>query len=202
MKLYGLTGGIGSGKSEAARRFRERGIPVIDADKIGHEVIAPGGAVEAEVKAAFGDAILTGGKIDREKLGRVAFNDAAARRTLNQLVHPVIIGEVARHCAGLSQQGHDIALVEAALLSEHGQREPWLTGLILIICGEPERIRRLGLQRSLRPEEAQARMAAQRDPGEKVALADWVIENDGSLEHLYAQVDGVAEVLHGKAGGS
>lgn len=195
MKLYGLTGGIGCGKSEAAKRFVERGIPVIDADKIGHRMLEPGGPAAAGVVAAFGDAILTDGRIDRAKLGRVIFDDSAARRRLNALVHPPLMREVAEQCTRLGAAGHEGMIVDAALLAEDGRRDSWVTGLILVLCPADVRRRRLVEIRGMDPDEAQHRIDAQTPPEAKVPLADWVIENAGTIEDLRARVDEVADAI-------
>ncbi len=200
MKLYGLTGGTGSGKSEAAKRFAARGIPVMDADAIGHDVIAPGGAAEQAVLAAFGQDILSCGKIDREKLSAVVFRDAEARKKLNAAVHPAIFAEIGRRCAALAEAGHQAVIIDAALLGEGGRRDPMLDGLILMLCPEEERVRRLVKLRGMDAAEAQRRMAAQTPPESKRAVADWVIDNNGSIEALHARVDAIAEALHGQAG--
>ena len=192
MQIYGLTGGIASGKSEAARRFVERGIPVIDADQVAHTLLAPGGAAVEAVIEAFGPAILTDGAIDREKLGAVVFGDPAARRRINAIVHPIVTRLVVDRCAALAQKGHAAAIVEAALLAENGQREPWLDGLIVVACSAEQRRQRLVATRAMSPGEVQRRMDAQTPPEHKTPLADWVIENEGPLETLYAHVDRLA----------
>ena len=191
MRIYGLTGGIGSGKSEAARRFRERGIPVLDADAIGHHVIAPGGSATQDVIAAFGSDILTDGIIDRKKVAALAFSDPSALQRLNRIVHPAIYREIAARCAALAQSGHCTAIVEAALIAENGVKEPFFDGLIVVTCPEALRIERLISQRGMTREDAAQRIAAQSAPERKLALADWVIVNDGARDQLYAQVDGI-----------
>lgn len=195
MKLYGLTGGIGSGKSEAARHFEAVGIPVIDADQAGHDVIAPGGVAEAAVLDAFGQEIRAHGRIDREKLAARVFRDAQARSRLNAIVHPAIMEAVARRCAQLALSSKNTVIVEAALLGENGQREPWLTGLILVLCPEELRVHRLTTDRAMNTEEARRRIQAQTPPESKRAIADWVIENSGDIASLHAQVEAISEVL-------
>lgn len=192
MRIIGLTGGTGSGKSAAGKRFAELGIPVIDADAIGHALIAPGGAAEAAVREAFGDAVLSGGTIDREKLGARVFGDAAARAQLNAIVHPLLAGEVARRCMELAAQGQEVVLLDAALLGENGQRETFLSGLILVLASEETRRDRLVRQRGMDARRAEAQIRAQRPPEEKRELADWVILNDGSIEALERRVDEIA----------
>lgn len=195
MRIFGLTGGIGAGKSEAANRFRERGIPVIDADRIGHETLEPGGAAEQRVIDAFGDRILSDSRIDRQKLGEVVFNDEEARHRLNAIVHPAILQEVSNRIAELDQTGHDVAIVEAALLAEDGRLQDWMAGLILVTSPEDTRVQRLTGRRGMTQADARARIRAQTDPAQKAELAQWVIENDGDLENLYAQVDAVAKEI-------
>ena len=197
MKVYGLTGGIGAGKSEAARAFARRGVPVIDADRIGHAVIAPGGAACEEVVRIFGAQILgADGAIDRNRLAAAAFADDAARRRLNAVTHPAIFAEIARRCAELAEQGVPAAIVEAALLGENGRVEPMFAGLILVTCPEEERLRRLVAQRGMDPAEARRRIAAQSDPEAKRGIAAWVVENTGNLEDLQTQVDAIVAAFH------
>jgi len=199
MRIYGLTGGSGSGKSEVARRFMELGIPVIDADKVGHQILEPGGmAVEAVVQA-FGEKVLTNARIDREKLGALVFEDEIARRTLNAIVHPLIKRGIAERCVELAQQGHPAVLVDAALLAESGRREEWLDGLILVTCRDDLRLKRLVESRSINASMARGRMAAQTPPETKIPLADWVIENEGTLEQLRERVDEIAATIRSPA---
>ncbi len=197
MHVYGLTGGIASGKTEAARRFAARGIPVIDADQAGHDAIAPGGAAEAAVLAAFGRDVCAHGRIDRDKLGALVFGDAGARARLNAIMHPLIIEAVSRRCAQLADDGAENVIVEAALLGENGVKDSWLAGLILVLCPAPLRVKRLVAMRGLSEDDAWRRIAAQTPPEAKYDMADWVIENNGDIATLHAQVDAIAEVIHG-----
>ncbi len=196
MKIFGLTGGIGSGKSEAARAFERHGIPVIDADRVGHAVIEPGGAAREKLLRAFGNGILAeDGSIDRARIAARAFSDPDARRQLNDITHPAIHAEIARRCAELAEQGAHTVIVEAALLGENGAVNPMFEGLILVSCPAQERLRRLTEMRGMDPAEAERRIAAQTDPESKRPLAKWVIDNGGDLEHLQRQVDAVVGVL-------
>jgi dephospho-CoA kinase len=195
MKIYGLTGGIGSGKSEVARRLAEKRIPVIDADLVAHEVLDKGGLAVDAVIDSFGEAILTAGKIDREKLGAVVFSDDAARKRLNAITHPLISRIIAERCADLVQQGHSSIVIEATLLAEDGKREPWLNGLILVLARDDLRLARLTQERGMNAADARKRMAAQTPPEAKAPLADWIVENSGSLDDLHAATDAVAEKI-------
>ncbi len=195
MRVIGLTGGTGSGKSEAAKRFREHGIPVLSADRIGHEVIAPGGEAEAKVTEAFGSSVLTDGVIDRQKLGAIVFDNAEARQRLNAIVHPLIIQNIKRHCEDLERHGQQAVIINAALIAEDGKRPACLDGLILVTSSEPVRAARLMAARGFSETEALRRIRAQTSPDEKVALADWILDNDGALTDLWAQVDKLVEVI-------
>jgi len=199
MKIIGLTGGIGSGKSAAASFFREAGIPVIDADSIGHNLLENNPAIQKAVIAAFGNNITTdGGAISREKLAALAFADAAVRQQLNAILHPAIIAEVGKRCAACQAEGYDAIIVEAALIGESGQRDGWLTGLILVLASEPVRIDRLMRYRSFSREEAMRRIAAQTPPNNKRAIADWTIDNSGDLETLCTRVIQVVQEIREK----
>ena len=195
MKVIGLTGGTGSGKSTAARRFADRGIPVIDADVIGHELIAPGGAAEAAVIERFGDAALTCGTIDRAKLGAIVFADPQALAALNAIVHPLLAAEIAARCAAHASAGARACVIDAALLGEGAALEPWLDGLVLVAAPVETRVHRLRVHRGMDEAAARARIGAQVDPERKRALARWVIQNDGSLAELYERVDAVIAEL-------
>ena len=195
MRIYGLTGGIASGKSEAGRRFSELGIPVIDSDRIGHEVLEPGGSAAEQVVEAFGRGILTKGRIDREKLGRLVFADAAALQRLNGLVHPAVLEEIAGRRAQLVEEGHRAAIIEAALHAEDGKLREGIEGLIVVHCPRAERLRRLMTERDMSREEATRRIEAQTPPERKIHLARWVIYNDAGFEHLHRQVEAIAKEL-------
>ncbi len=200
MRVYGLTGGTGSGKSEAARLFRDRGIPVLDADAVGHELIEPGGAAVDTVVETFGSEILTNGQIDREKLGAYVFRDTEARDRLNAILHPAIRMEIASQCVSLARENYDIVLIDAALIAENGRLDEFFSGLIVVDCPASLRIRRLVEGRGIDEEEAKRRVAAQTPPEKKIPLADWVIENSGTIEELERQVNRVAEELRDHGG--
>lgn len=199
MRIYGLTGGTGSGKSEAASRFATHGFPIIDADAIGHEVIAHRGAAEKEVIDAFGPGILTDGAVDRVKLGAQVFRNDEARKKLNEIVHPAIGMAIAMRCAALAED-HDLVIIDAALIAENGKKEEYLSGLILVLCPDGLRVQRLVARRGIDEAEARRRIAAQTPPEKKLALADWVIDNSGEIDALHARVDEIAEELKTHAG--
>ncbi len=195
MQIYGLTGGTGSGKSEVARRMATHGLPIIDADRVGHELLEPGGRAVDAVVAAFGEGVLTDGVVDRVKLGEMVFGDQAALATLNSIVHPMIGLVIAERCAQLSAEGHCQVVLDAALLAENGKREPWLHGLILVSARPEARLSRLVTLRGMNLDEARRRIDAQTDPEAKRAVADWIIENSSTLEALHARADEVAREI-------
>lgn len=195
MKILGLTGGIGSGKSTVAQLLREEGFPVIDADHTGHELLALDASIRREVIDAFGDEIVEGDGISREKLAARVFTDDVARSRLNGILHPAIIRQVTQRCMEEFQQGHPVVIVEAALLGEQEEKEPWLSGLILVLTEAEERVKRLVKYRDMKESEARERIAAQTPPERKIPLADWLIYNDGNTEHLKCRVAALAGEL-------
>ena len=195
MKIYGLTGGIAAGKSTASERFIKQGIPVIDSDALGHNVIEPGGPAYQPILDEFGTDVLDNGKIDRAKLGDIVFTDHDALKTLNSLVHPAVLSETARLCAQYAQEGKRATLIEAALHAEDGTLRPGLDGLILVFCPDPIRIERLLQNRGLTKDEAIARLNSQTPPEKKLSLANWIIHNDQDAEHLNTQVDSIVQEL-------
>jgi len=195
MKVYGLTGGIAAGKSAASHRFAELGIAVIDSDRVGHQVLEPGGEAEQGVIEEFGEGILTGGHIDREKLGAIVFGDSAALKKLNQLVHPAVGRVIASRTAKFAEEGHNAIIIEAALHAENGKVGDHLEGLIVVDCPRAERIRRLIADRDMTEEEAIRRIESQTPPEVKISLAKWVILNSGDIDELRNQVDQVAAEL-------
>lgn len=195
MQIIGLTGGTGAGKSCAADRFESHGIPVIDADRVGHELIAQGGDAEAAVLAEFGPEIVVCGTISRAKLGARVFSDPEALAALNRIMHPRIADRIAERCGELADAGHHVVIVDGAILGDGGALEPWLAGLILVSSPADDRVARLVAQRGWSREDAWERVRAQVDPESKRPLARWVIENDRELSHLYEQVDAVARDL-------
>ncbi len=195
MLIAGLTGGTGSGKSTAARRFETHEIAIVDADRVGHALLEPGGQAEDAVLTCFGDAILTCGTIDREKLGGRVFSDPQSLASLNAIMKPLIAAEIGARCAAFAEAGRRVTIIDAALLGDNGRIDEWLEGLILLLSDTDIRVRRLVETRGLTEAQARQRIAAQVDPETKRSMARWVMENNGSLDSLYDQVDHVAREL-------
>jgi dephospho-CoA kinase len=200
MRVFGLTGGIASGKSTVAKRLRERGIPVIDADQLAREVVRAGTDGFDAVVAAFGsDVVGPDGELDRKRLGAQVFADAEARRKLNAIVHPRIFAKSAAEVARLRDEGHPVACYEAALLVENGLSEGFRP-LVVVALPLTTQVERVMARDGLTRAEALARIEAQLPLAEKVAMADYVIDNDGSLADLEARTDGVLAAIRASAG--
>jgi dephospho-CoA kinase len=190
---------MGSGKSEVARRLRNRGIPVIDADALGHRLIAPAGAAEAEVVRQFGAQVLTDGIIDRRKLGQLVFREPQARCTLNAILHPKIDAAIRSECETLALDGTQITLVEAALWGENGTLPTWMEFLVLVECPEALRVARVMQARGLSRDEALRRIAAQVPPERKRAIAQYIVHNNADFAALDAASDELTEWLYARS---
>lgn len=188
MLLVGLTGGIGSGKSTVSRMLEERGAVVFDADALAREAVAPGTAGHDAVVERFGANVLgPGGELDREALASIVFADPAARRDLEAIVHP----EVRRLFAEGSEAHRDgdrIVVFSAPLLVETGMNTAFDV-LVLVSTTVQTQIERLLRGRAMSEEQVRARIAAQAPLEEKAAVADLIVDNEGSPEDLESQVD-------------
>jgi dephospho-CoA kinase len=184
--LIGLTGNIATGKSQVARMLAGLGARVLDADRIAHSVMAPGGPAHAAVVEEFGPRVVaSGGTVDRVKLGAIVFRDAAALERLEAIVHPQVVAEIDHQVAEALEPAvvvEAIKLIEAGM--HHGCDELWV-----VTAPRPVQIARLVAGRGLSEEEAALRVDAQPPQEKKAALADRVIVNDGSLDELRGQVE-------------
>ncbi len=184
MIVIGLTGGIGTGKSEVARIFQELGAVLINADQIGHQAYNPHSEIWQEVVKAFGEEILQpSGEIDRKKLGSIVFADPDQLTRLNQIMHPRMARMVARQVQELGEQGADVVVVEAALLFEAGWDslvgEVWSTE-----SPEDLVIKRLQSRSGLSQEEAKKRIDSQMSAEERKSRSQVVVDNSGDLVDL------------------
>ncbi|MFO1519329.1 MAG: dephospho-CoA kinase [bacterium] len=188
MKVLGLTGGIGSGKSTVGRFFQEEGAFVINADLISHQIFDLYPQLQEELRRHFGNDIFQPeGKVDRRRLGTLVFSDAAKRKELENLVHPYIRKEISRQIDTARQSGAALALVDAALLVETGYYKNF-EGLIVIETREEQQKERIKKRDGLKMEEIENRMKAQAPLSEKLKVADWVIDNSKDLENTQRQV--------------
>jgi dephospho-CoA kinase len=190
MKVIGLTGGIGTGKSTVGRLLTERhGVPVVDADFISREVVAVGTPGLRAVAHAFGDDILSAdGTLDRAAMRQRIMMSPTARSTLEAILHPLIFDGLRARLATLAEQGHAAAVVEAALMVETGSYRHY--DALWVVSAAPEvQIQRVVARDHQTPEDAAKVLAAQLPMADKEALATVVIRNDSSLASLSAAVD-------------
>ena len=182
--VIGLTGGIGTGKSEAARQLEELGALIISADQVGHEAYTVNTEAWEQVVATFGNGILQDDKeIDRRKLGGIVFSDPSQLKKLNQIMHPRMARIVSDKIEAFRGQGVDTVVVEAALLFEAGWdslvEEVWVTD-----ASEEIIIGRLRERNGLSEEEAKKRINSQMDRMERIGRSDFVIDNSGDMAEL------------------
>lgn len=195
MRVIGLTGNIGSGKSTVAAMLREAGIPVLDADRISREVTAPGGRAYDAVVEAFGRRFVrTDGTIDRKKLGEVVFADPALRARLESITHPAIFEAMKEELEKFAREGREAAVVEATLIHESG-RKGLFDSVITVVCDRETAISRLSARDGLTRDQVEARLRAQMDADRKAAASDHVIDNSGSLDETRRQVDALVRTL-------
>lgn len=186
----GLTGGIGSGKSTVAAMLAERGAVVVDADRLAREAVAPGTPALRAVVDRFGPAVVAGdGSLDRQALAGVVFDDAGALADLNAIVHPPVRAAIAERLAELAATDA-VVVLEIPLLVESGRSYGEST-IIVVDCPEEVAVRRLVEDRGMDEADARRRMAAQVPRAQRLAAADVVIDNAGSLDDLRRQVEAV-----------
>lgn len=199
MRHLALTGGIGSGKSTVAEFFADHGATIIDADAISRELIEPGQPVLDEVATAFGQHLLDEtGRLDRQALAKIVFNDDDARQQLNGIVHPAVRAESARlrEAALATDPQHAVIIEDIPLLIETGQAQQF-DGVIVVIADYQTRLQRLVDVRGMDATDAKSRIAAQATDEQRRAVADWCIDNSGTLDETRAQVATVWSDLTG-----
>lgn len=186
-KLVGLTGGIGSGKSTVAGMIREQGLPVIDADVVARQVVEPGLPAHAEIARIWPEVVGSDGRIDRQRLAAIVFADETSKRRLEAITHPRIREHIAAQAAALAAAGNSLAFVEAALLVET-EFYAELDGLVVVVASEEAQVERVMARDACSRESARLRLRAQYPLADKVRVADYVVENSGSLDDTRAQV--------------
>jgi dephospho-CoA kinase len=187
--MVGLTGGIGAGKSAVADRLAAHGAVVIDADRLAREAVAPGSDGLAEVVATFGPGVLTpDGTLDRPALASRVFGDDAARRRLEEIIHPRVRARTAELVAAAPPDA--VVVNDVPLLVEAGLGGAYEV-VIVVLTEDETRIGRLVRDRGMTRDEAVARIRAQASDEQRRAVADVVIVNDGTVDDLYKQVDEV-----------
>jgi dephospho-CoA kinase len=195
MLRVGLTGGIATGKSYCLARFAALGVPVVDADLLARDAVAPGSRALADVATRFGASILLpDGSLDRAALGRIVFTDRAARTDLEAIVHPEVYRRIGEWFAARPPATR-LAIADIPLLFETGHDHDF-ERVIVAACDPQQQLRRLMQRDSLSEAEARARLNAQWPIEEKVARADYVIRTDGSVADTDSQVRTVYEMLN------
>ena len=198
-RIFGLTGGIASGKSTVARMFADLGAAVVDADLLARQVVEPGQPALRQIAETFGEHMLDEeGKLRRKRLGALVFGDADARAALNAIVHPRIAAAGQAAIAAHVAAGHHIVLYEAALIVEN-KLSSWMAGLIVVSVPEALQRTRLMERDELDQAEADARLSSQAPLAEKLAAADYVIDNSHSAEDTRRQVVKLWNTLTGHA---
>lgn len=187
--MVGLTGGIASGKSTVSGMLRELGAEIIDADQVARDVVAPGTPALAEIALRFPGVISAGGTLDRAALGKRIFSSAEDRAALNAITHPRIQEEVLARTQRLAERGVEVAVYDAALLVENGLHQAMDGGVIVVAASPEVQKARLVARDGLRPEEAEARIRSQLALEVKKHHARWILDNDGDLASLRAQVE-------------
>ncbi len=197
MRIVGLTGNIAAGKSAVAARLAALGAPIIDADLLAREAVAPGTPALAAIAHRWGDALIRAdGSLDRAALRRIVFADAAERAALDAIVHPAVARLRNAAVETARRRGEPIVVCDIPLLFEAGLEDTVHT-IVLVDAPVATRRERLVRDRGLAPAEADAMIAAQLDAEAKRPRADHVIENDGTLEALDARVDALWDELTG-----
>jgi dephospho-CoA kinase len=196
VKVVGLTGGIGTGKTEVAGILRELGAQVLSADHLAHETYLPGTTGWEKIVEEFGRQVLApGGEIDRKALGAMVFQDAARLGRLNAIVHPLTRELIALRLRRLSDEDCRVAVVEVALLVEAIRMDVAWTALIdevwVVVAPEDLVVERAVSRGGLDAEAVRARVHAQATQDERREIADVIIENDGRLELLRNRVEGL-----------
>jgi dephospho-CoA kinase len=198
--LFGLTGGIASGKSAVAKMLRDRGVPIIDADVLAREVVAPGTDGLAEIVKTFGREVLgEDGGLDRKKLAAVVFDDDEKRKKLNAIVHPRVATLTFQRAAEQRDEGEPLVCYEAALIVENGLASMFRP-LVVVATPEEVQLERAAARDAATIDEVRARIRAQMPLAEKIAVADHVIENTGTLEDLERKTEAVLTAICSKLG--
>jgi dephospho-CoA kinase len=187
VKLIGLTGGIASGKSTVAKILQRLGAAIVNADDLAREVVEPGREAWSEIVAAFGPEVLQSDQsLDRQKLRTVIFNQPELRKRLESIIHPRVRALAEQRIRQHAAAGYAIVVYEVPLLFE-GNLQEWLRPVILVACDAETQTARLQKRDRLTEAEAQKHITAQMSLADKRRLADYVIENNGSLEDLERQ---------------
>jgi len=189
MKIIGLTGGIGTGKSTVSRFLKEQNFAIVDADLISRQVVEPGMPLLKELEDAFGSEIINDdGSLNRKGLAAIVFNDVEQRKLMDSIMHKEILAEMRRVMEDYQQQNiHQGIIIDAPLLFEIGL-EKWCDQVWLVTADMDVRIQRVCVRDNAKPEEVEARIRNQMSDDEKRRLSDDILDNSGTLEDLHKQI--------------
>lgn len=197
MRILGLTGGIAAGKSVVARRFAALGAVVVDADVLAREVVEPGTPALEAIRDRFGDAVIAAdGSLDRQALAAIVFSDASARSDLNGITHPAVRQRSHELFAAAETADPDAVVVYDVPLLVEGTRRDEFDSVIVVHADREVRLRRLIELRGMSQDEAARRIDAQATDEERLAVADFVIDANGSLDDTLGAVDRLWAALH------
>ena len=194
MRVIGLTGGTGSGKSTVSAYLKKRGCCIIDADEIARQLTSPGGEALDPIREKFGVSVFyDDGTLDRKKLGNIVFKDEEKLKILEEITTKIVIRKITDKIHQMKESGYEgIVILDAPLLFEFGMEgladENWL-----VICEQEQRVNRLMKRDGMERQSIFDRMANQLRDDEKIILADYIIDNSGTLEELYRQIDSLIE---------
>ncbi|HEU5072756.1 MAG TPA: dephospho-CoA kinase [Polyangiaceae bacterium] len=195
MRVFALTGGIGSGKSAVAAYWRSLGLPVVDADQLARQAVTPGEPALTRIAAAFGPGVLNAdGTLDRSALAARVFGDPEARARLNQLVHPEIRRLAQNRFAALGESGEPLTCYEVPLLFETGQAEAYRP-VVLVSVSEAIQLERTLARDGGEANAVLARIKSQLPLATKAQQADYVIDNEGSLHETHVQARAVLRAV-------
>ena len=192
MKVIGLTGSIGSGKSTVAGLFKELGAEVIDADQVSRQVVEPGSKTLNQLTSEFGDQILNpDGSLNRAHVADIVFESDEKRQLLNSIIHPAIYNKIVNLIEEYREKGCELVVLEAALMLEKGGLLKLTDHLVVVSIDEETQLKRLEQRGGLTTEQMKARIKTQLGNDEKIKHADFVIDNSGNLENTRTQVSGI-----------
>ncbi len=191
-RKIGLTGGIGSGKSEAAKLFSENGIRVVDLDKVGKELTDSDPSVQTAIVSLFGPEILKNGLIDRARVRALVFADPHLKKKLEQIIQPKVRKVFEELCESWRKTGHNLIICEAALLIESGYRQT-LDELIVVMASPEVRLQRILQRDKISPVLAQQMLNAQVTDSDRLKAATYLLKNEKDLSELRTQVNALVQ---------
>ncbi len=193
-RKVGLTGGIATGKTYVATRLREAGVPIVDADVLSREVVAPGSPALAAIRKRFGpDAVRRDGTMDRIRVGQIIFKDRRARLDLEAIIHPAVVKAINDFFASLPKRT-PFAVADIPLLFETG-RDKEFDVVVVVACPREMQLTRMMERNKLSKEDAERRLAAQLPIDQKVKKAGYVIKTDGTFDDTDAQIKALVAAL-------